>query len=70
MTSKEQADMELSKKLCQEGIITTPGKPFEESQWQEINSLVANGVFEFIQYDYKGHTIFSILYTQRLSDSA
>jgi hypothetical protein len=32
ITSKEQADMELSKKLCQEGIITTPGKPFEESQ--------------------------------------
>jgi hypothetical protein len=31
MTSKEQADMELSKKLYQEGIITTPGKPFEES---------------------------------------
>jgi hypothetical protein len=48
ITSKEQADMELSKKLYQKGIITTPRKPFEESQWQEIDSLVANGVFEFI----------------------
>jgi hypothetical protein len=32
ITSKEQADMELSMKLRQEGIITTPGKPFEKSQ--------------------------------------
>jgi hypothetical protein len=29
--SKEQADMELSMKLQQEGIIITPGKPFKES---------------------------------------
>jgi hypothetical protein len=56
MTNKEQADMELSKKLHQEGIITTPGKPFEESQQQEIDSLVANGVFEFIQYDPDKHS--------------
>jgi hypothetical protein len=31
MTSKEQADMELSFKLCRESIITTPGRPFEAS---------------------------------------
>jgi hypothetical protein len=48
ITSKEQADIELSIKLQQEGIITTPGKPFKESQWQEIESLIANGVFEFV----------------------
>jgi hypothetical protein len=48
MTSKEQADMELSIKLQQEGVITTLGKPFEKSQQQEIEGLIANGVFEFI----------------------
>jgi hypothetical protein len=31
MISKEQANMELSMKLQQEGIIITPGKPFKES---------------------------------------
>ena len=31
MTSKEQADMELSLKLRKEGIITTPRAPFEAS---------------------------------------
>jgi hypothetical protein len=54
--------MELSIKLQQEGIITTPGKLFEESQWQEIESLIANGMFEFIQYDpnkYSGIWIFN-----------
>ena len=51
MTSKEQADRELLIKLRQEGIITTLGKPFEESQQQEIDGLVANGVFEFVEYD-------------------
>jgi hypothetical protein len=62
MTSKEQADMELSTKLRQ-GIITIPGKPFEESQWQEIEGLIVNGVFEFVQYDpdkYSGIRIFNL----------
>ena len=62
MTNKEQADMELSTKLRQKGIITTPRKPFKESQRQEIKSLVANGVFEFVKYDpdkYSGIRIFN-----------
>jgi hypothetical protein len=36
MTNKEQADMELSIKLREEGTITTPGLPFEQSQTKEI----------------------------------
>jgi hypothetical protein len=55
--------MELSMKLWQEGIITIPGKPFKESQWQEIEGLIANGVFEFVQYDldkYSGIRIFNL----------
>jgi hypothetical protein len=56
MTSKEQANMELSMKLQQEGIITTPGKPFEKSQQQEIKGLIANRVFEFIKYNLDKHS--------------
>ena len=54
--------MELSTKLQQKDIITTPRKPFEESQRQEIKSLIANGVFKFIEYNpdkYSGIRIFN-----------
>jgi hypothetical protein len=56
MTRKEQADMELSLKLRKDGVITTPGGPFEKSQQQEIDGLVARGVFEFVQYDPNKHS--------------
>ena len=62
MTSKERADMELSIKLRNEGVITTPGLPFEQSQNKEIEGLIAKGVFEFVQYDptkYAGVRIFN-----------
>ncbi len=55
MTSKEQADMELSLKLRKEGIITTLGAPFEASWNQEINGLIAKGVFRFEEYDPEKH---------------
>ncbi|KAI9035080.1 uncharacterized protein KD926_004645 [Aspergillus affinis] len=51
ITSKERADMELSIKLRNEGIITTPGSPFEQSQSKEIEGLIAREVFNFVQYD-------------------
>jgi hypothetical protein len=56
MSRKEQADMELSTKLRAEGIMTTPGKPFEKSQQQEIDGLIAKGVFEFVRYDPDKHS--------------
>jgi hypothetical protein len=56
MTSKERADMELSIKLRNEGVITTPGSPFEQSQNKEIEGLIARGVFDFVQYDPIKHT--------------
>src|ERR1700709_1251714 len=55
MTNKEQADMELSIKLRKDGIITTPGAPFEASWNQEINGLIAKGVFKFEEYNPKKH---------------
>ncbi|XMA09892.1 hypothetical protein WAI453_002683 [Rhynchosporium graminicola] len=51
----EKADLELSKKLRQEGVITTPGEPFQASDQQEIEGLLAQGVFEFVQYDHDKH---------------
>ncbi|KAJ6019518.1 hypothetical protein N7522_001585 [Penicillium canescens] len=55
MTSKERADMELSIKLRNESVITTPGSPFEQSQNKEIEGLIARGVFDFVQYDPMKH---------------
>jgi hypothetical protein len=49
MTSKEESDLQLVLKLRKEGLITTPGSPFEVSQKQEIDGLIARGVFHFEQ---------------------
>ncbi len=45
---KEYTNKELSAKLRAEGIITTLGELFKQLQEQEINSLIARGVFEFV----------------------
>jgi hypothetical protein len=55
MTNKEQADMELSIKLREEGTITTPRLSFEQSQTSEIEGLIIRDVFEFVQYDLSQH---------------
>ncbi len=55
ISAKEKADFELSVKLRQEGVITTPGKLFEQSDRKEIDALVARGVFVFKQYDEHKH---------------
>jgi hypothetical protein len=55
-TRKEQADIELATKLRKDGLITTPGKPFERSQQHEIDSLITRGVFEFVRYDPAKHS--------------
>ena len=51
MTAKEKADFELVKQLQKEGYIITPKAPFQASDKQEINSLIAKGVFKFKKYD-------------------
>ncbi len=48
MTRKEQANIELSLKLQKDNVIITPGGLFEKSQQQEINGLIARGVFKFV----------------------
>jgi hypothetical protein len=49
MTNKERADMELSINLRNEGVITTPGLPFDQSRNEEIEGLIARGMFDFLQ---------------------
>src|SRR5213078_4855050 len=51
ITKKEYDDLELAIKLREQGKITTPGRPFEESMRSELDSLIAKGVFEFVVYN-------------------
>ena len=51
MSKKEEADFELAIKLRNDGVITTPGEPFEASDEQEISELVGCRVFEFKRYN-------------------
>jgi hypothetical protein len=47
LTSKEELDFELSLKLYKKGCIIIPSKPFEVLQKQEIEDLIARGIFSF-----------------------
>lgn len=53
LTQKELGDLELARQLRKDGIITTPGLPFEESDRTEIETLIANGIFEVLQHDLR-----------------
>ncbi len=44
MNHRKRADYELALKLQYEGVITTPGDPFEMSDQIKIESLLANGM--------------------------
>lgn len=55
LTQKEIDNYELSLKLRRDGVITTPGDPFEESDSKEITELIANGVLKFELYDPNVH---------------
>jgi len=49
LTEKEKRDQSLAVELRSQGIITTPGLPFQESRRKEISSLLGKGVFQLIQ---------------------
>ncbi len=55
MSHRERADYELVLKLRYEGVITTPGDLFEQSDQIEIKTLLANGVLLPLQYDSNQH---------------
>jgi hypothetical protein len=56
LTQKEKDHYALAVKLRADGIITTPGPPFEESDRTELEALIANGTFEILKYDPDKHT--------------
>lgn len=55
MTQKEKDNLELALKLRRDGVITSPGEPFEESDTKEVTDLIGRGVFRFELYDEKVH---------------
>ena len=56
LLAKEKSDIDLSIKLRSEGIITTDRAPFNASTKQEIDSLIARGVFSFEQFNASKHS--------------
>jgi len=61
LTRKEEDDYALAVKLRNDGVINTPGAPFEASDQKEIDDLVGRGVFSFELFNptvHDGHRIF------------
>ena len=56
LSQKERDDFALALKLRADGVITTPGEPFEESDRTEMDSLIAGGTFEVQSYDPSQHS--------------
>jgi hypothetical protein len=46
-STKEKSDLKLLLKLQKDSLIKTPGALFEVSQKQEIEGLIARGMFSF-----------------------
>jgi hypothetical protein len=55
LTQKEKDDYDIAVRYRREGIITTPGRPFEQSDRTEMDSLIANGTFQIQRYDPHKH---------------
>jgi len=54
-SSKEILDRKLSIQLRKDGRITTTGLPFEQSDKDEIDSLITDNVFRLEKYDVRKH---------------
>jgi transposase InsO family protein len=55
LSKKETDDWMLAIKLRSDGVITTPGQPFEASDSKEIDDLIGRGVFQFERFDATKH---------------
>ena len=60
LSKKEEDDYALAVKLRNDGVINTPGAPFEASDQKEIDDLVGRGVFSFELFDSTVHGGFRI----------
>jgi hypothetical protein len=56
LTQKEKDNYELALKLRRDGVITTPGEPFEASDDKEITDLIARGVFRCERFNHAKHS--------------
>src|SRR6266702_3904599 len=73
MIAKEKANFKLAKQLQKEGYIITPRAPFQVSNKQEINGLIARGVFKFKKYDpikFNGVCIFKSRIVNKIKGKA
>jgi hypothetical protein len=71
MAKREVDDLQLAIKLRNEGVITSPGAPFEGSDATEIDDLVNRGVFSFEKYNeakHGGTHIFSSRMVREIKD--
>lgn len=66
LSQKEKDDLALSIKLRKDGIITTPGQPFEDSDAKEIEDLLAQGVFNMEMYSPREHGLARKIYNSRM----
>lgn len=55
LTKREDNDLELAIKLRSDGVVNTPGDPFEEADNPEISDLIGRGVFAFVKFDSTVH---------------
>jgi hypothetical protein len=51
LSAKKKGDLELSLKLRQNRTINNPGLPFQAFNKKEIDSLLARGVFAFVELE-------------------
>ena len=70
---RERADYKLALKLRHDEIITISGNPFKQSYLTEIESLLANGILQLLQYDfnkYAGVSLFKFRLVREIKGKA
>ena len=60
ISHRKRADYKLALKVRHNGIITTPRDPFKQSDLTKIESLLANGVLQPLQYDFNKYARVSL----------
>lgn len=68
MTQKEKDNYKLSLKLREDGVITSPGGPFKESDKKEIMDLITRSVFRFELFDEDTHGNYQIFKSQMVRE--
>jgi len=73
MTAKKKANFKFTKQLQKEGCIITLGVPFQAFNKQEIDGLIARGVFKFKKYNhikFNGIYIFKLKMVNKIKGKA